>query len=322
MHTKYLVALAVSTILPISASAFAQGALAGDAFEQGLELQKQGKFADALAAFQRARANDPTPMAALHVAECEAATGRLVRAEEHLQALVATPIREGSPAAAYAAQAQARIELTELSPRMPHVRIRVSPPVDEAVSLTIDGIAVDPRRATAPQAVDPGVHDIVATASGDRRASSTIRVREGQTAEALLVWGVAPGEAAEQEPSNALRNAGIGVMVAGGVAIGLGFWSVLIGSLMNVCITMGPSSCGHEGDRTMMGGGIAMAAGGFAILTGIGLIVSNRRAKPRPPSVGQVVVPVATRMPAWNTAAERVPTPGAPIVVPIFAGTF
>lgn len=86
---KSLTALAVTAVLLVSSSLFAQGAPTDDAFAQGIELQGRGDFAAALAAFQRARAKDPTPMAALHVAECEVATGRLVRAEQHLRALVA-----------------------------------------------------------------------------------------------------------------------------------------------------------------------------------------------------------------------------------------
>lgn len=321
MPTKYLAALGVSTILLVSVSALAEGAPSDDPFEQGLELQEQGKFADALSAFQRARAKNPTPMVALHVAECEAATGRLARAEEHLRGLVAAPIREGSPAAFYATQAQASVELDKVSPRVAHLRIRVSSSLDDDLSLAVDGIAVDPAHRAEPQAVDPGVHEIVATAGRDRRASATVRVREGQTAEAVLVWGIATLDAERWQSSHGVRAAGIGVLITGSVAIGIGFWAVLVGSLMDFCWGSG-DYCRHRGDGVMMGGGIAVVAGGLAAITGIGLMVSGRRGRPRSASVGQTVVPLTTRAPTWSTVVERVPPSGLPIVVPIFSGTF
>ena len=53
---------------------------AREQFASGIEAQQQGRWADALLAFQRAQALFSAPTNMLHMAECMAQLGRLVEA--------------------------------------------------------------------------------------------------------------------------------------------------------------------------------------------------------------------------------------------------
>src|SRR5579863_3165041 len=99
--------------LGASAPAFAQvteaeRAAARQLFKEGDELQRAGKFTEALDKFQRAQEVFSAPTNVLRIAECEAALGHLVVSAESYRALVRTPLPKGSPPAFQAAVDQAR----------------------------------------------------------------------------------------------------------------------------------------------------------------------------------------------------------------------
>src|ERR1700722_18125764 len=106
----------------------AERAAARQLFKEGDELQRAGKFTEALDKFQRAQQVFSAPTNVLRIAECDAALGRLVASAESYPALVRTPLPAGSPPAFQAAVDQARAELAQVEPRVPKLVVQVEPP--------------------------------------------------------------------------------------------------------------------------------------------------------------------------------------------------
>src|ERR1700735_2616047 len=99
---RLLVALVASSTVPGAAQAQvteSERAAARQLFHEGDELQRAGKFVEALDKFQRAQQVFSAPTNMLRIAECDAALGHLVQSAEAYRALVRTPLPSGSPAA-------------------------------------------------------------------------------------------------------------------------------------------------------------------------------------------------------------------------------
>ena len=77
----------------------AERAAARDLFKEGDELQRAGKFADALDKFQRAERAYDAPTNVVRIAECQAALGRLVESAETYRSALRAPLPPGSPQA-------------------------------------------------------------------------------------------------------------------------------------------------------------------------------------------------------------------------------
>src|ERR1035437_10072658 len=132
MHLRTLVlslALGSTALLAAPRPVFAQQVsdadrkAARDLYNDGYQLQQAGKNAEALDRYQRSLAVYPAPTTALHVAQCKAALGKLVEAAEDYRAIAGTTLPAGSPAAFQQAKDQAVIELGQVEPRIPHVKI-------------------------------------------------------------------------------------------------------------------------------------------------------------------------------------------------------
>jgi PEGA domain len=159
---------------------------ARDLYQQGVPLQQAGKFAEALDAFTRSFQVYPAPTTALHVAQCQAALGHVVEAEEDYRALANAKIPEGSPQAFYEAQDQAKTELATVEPRVPKVKVMVVPDHIAGLVVTIDGVTLNSALVGVPRPVNPGTHRIVATAPGYERAEQAVTVQEKDTRDVPL----------------------------------------------------------------------------------------------------------------------------------------
>jgi hypothetical protein len=150
-------------------------------FKEGFTLQAAGSYADALDRFRRSQQVYPAPTALLHIAECEAKLGRLVEAAETYRTLAREPLPPNPPPPFVAAQAQGAAELQQIEPRIPHIRIDVTPVNAPGMVVTIDGQAMNVALLGVERPVDPGDHVIVASAPGFEKAEATVTVAEKQT---------------------------------------------------------------------------------------------------------------------------------------------
>jgi len=156
-------------------------AAARQLFKEGDELQRAGKFTEALDKFQRAQQVFSAPTNVLRIAECDAALGHLVASAESYRALIRTPLPAGSPAAFQAAVDQARGELSQVEPRVPKLIVQVEPPNVPGPQLQIDGQAVPAALFGEPFQLDPGPHKVLVFASGYMSAEQSVVLKERET---------------------------------------------------------------------------------------------------------------------------------------------
>lgn len=154
---------------------------ARDLFKQGDELQRAGKYADALDKFQRAQQVIQAPTNVLRIAECQAQLNKLVEATESYRAVVRWPLAAGAPAAFQSAIDQAKGELAQVEPRVPKLLVQVTPTNVTNESLVIDGTAVPAALVGEPIPLDPGEHRVTVTATGYASPEQAVTLKERET---------------------------------------------------------------------------------------------------------------------------------------------
>lgn len=130
-------------------------------FEEGVALSDEGKWADALSAFQRSDQLVPSPSARYNVGTTLRALGRYVEAKRTLESVLADA-PTFKPPMKPALKRDVEKVLTEVKARIVLVSLKVSP-VDADVQM--DGSAIT-RLPDGRVEVDPGKHVFVAAASG------------------------------------------------------------------------------------------------------------------------------------------------------------
>ncbi len=189
----------------------ADRAAARELYIEGVKLQEQGKFDAALERFQRAQSVFSAPTHLLHIAECQAALGRLVESTETYRTLVRTPLPPGAPAAFIQAQQQAGAELTQVEPRVPSLKLHVKPDNATNLSVQIDGQPMSAALVGVSRPINPGAHTVSVYAAGFGKAEQQITVKEKEQKDLTLtlqptsgvVYGPSPTPAPLPSPVTA-----------------------------------------------------------------------------------------------------------------------
>lgn len=186
------------------------------AFDRGVALGDQGRWAEALEAFEQADRLAPSPGVTFNLAATLRALGRYVEARRLLE----RALRDDAPLAARVKPAlradMARL-LDEVRPKVGHVTVELDPP---DADLSVDGTPTQlPTDRTLD--LDPGKHVLIARAAGHDTVSSTLSVSPGNTRVTLRApRSVAVARPVVVEPPSLLRSAwlwgAIGVALAGG----------------------------------------------------------------------------------------------------------
>jgi hypothetical protein len=185
MRKQIFVTSILIASLALSAPAVAQvsdaeRAAARELFKEGDELQRAGKFADALEKFQRAERAYDAPTNVLRIAECQAALGRLVESAETYRSVLRTQLAPNSPQAFQAAVDQAKAELAQVEPRVPKLMVQVLPASANA-QLRIDGQGVTAALIGEPIPLDPGTHRVRIVAQGFNPSEQDAVLKERET---------------------------------------------------------------------------------------------------------------------------------------------
>jgi hypothetical protein len=159
----------------------AERSAARQLFKEGDELQRAGKFTEALDKFGKAQQIFSAPTNLLRIAECQAALGHLVESTESYRAVVRTPLPAGSPPAFQAAVDQARGELTQVEPRVPRLVVQVDPGTVPNPQMQIDGQAVPSALIGEPFPLDPGQHKVLVYAPGYASTEQSFVLKEHET---------------------------------------------------------------------------------------------------------------------------------------------
>jgi len=175
LSLAYVFALAIVAALSfVSTRASAQmsdtekKAAARAAYQEGVKLQDDGKFADALVRFESAQKLFDAPTHLLHIAECQALTGRLVEASETYETLSHKTLPPGSPDAFTQAQQQGQAELPALRARIPSLRVTVKPGPQQVQNLqvNVNGVNMPNELLGIARPLNPGTYRFSAQAVG------------------------------------------------------------------------------------------------------------------------------------------------------------
>jgi len=174
-------AIATCSILLAAGRVHAQSsdntALAEQLFNQGRELAKRNDWAAACPKFEASFRYDPTLGTRLNLATCNEKLHKLASAWAHYRGAAEVAGKMGDTQRRdYALQHAAALE-----PRLP--RLTIAPPahVPDNLSVTRDNVALDVAVLGTPLYVDPGVHEIRATAPGGQPFTISITLRESES---------------------------------------------------------------------------------------------------------------------------------------------
>jgi len=158
-------------------------AAARAAYAEGVALQQQKDCASALPRFETAQRLFDAPTHVLHIAECQAATGRLVEAQETYATLGHLTLEPKAPAAFREAQDTGRAELAKLKPRIPTLRLATNPPAPSLTALVVqvNGVGMPAYLVGIARPLNPGRYRVTATAAPGRTATGEIELKEGET---------------------------------------------------------------------------------------------------------------------------------------------
>ena len=190
----------LGSLFALSLPAFPAGAqteqernAARDLAVEGKKAAEAGNHTKAEDLYRRAYALFPAPTISVRLARELVALGRLVEGEELYRLTTRTPITDESSEPFRAAVAVAKVELEELLPRIPNLKIIVKGAESEKVSVTRNDLPVAPALVGVVHNVNPGSHELVARLDG-REAKQTLELAEGESKTVELVLSPKPNE--------------------------------------------------------------------------------------------------------------------------------
>jgi serine/threonine-protein kinase len=171
--------LILAIVLLSSFPALAQPSkvVAEQLFNQGRELAKANKWAEACPKFEASLRQDPTLGTKLNLATCYERIGKLASAW--------AMYRDAAEAAAKAGDTRRRDHAKQsadaLLPRLPKLALQAPASAPEGLVVQRAGAIVDPAELGLEVYVDPGECEVVATAPGHLAFSTKLFLKEGET---------------------------------------------------------------------------------------------------------------------------------------------
>lgn len=155
-------------------------ATARAAYLDGIAMQEKNNCAEALSRFETAQKYYPAPTHQLHIGQCQSQTGKLVEAQETFESLVHATLEKGAPDAFKQAQDDGQKELTALRPRIPTLRVAITPEAKSLSQLIIksNGNPYPNELLGIARPTNPGHYKITAWAAGYKEATAEVDVAE------------------------------------------------------------------------------------------------------------------------------------------------
>lgn len=203
---RWIIPLSLCLALPAWGQTASEIAAAKQWFTQGIALEEQGQFAEALEQFKKALAVKKTPQIVFHVAICELKTGALVEALVDFGRAAELAKAEGNDQVESAANA----ELVTLRPRIPSVEIVIQGKTTPTRVL-LNGTEIATATLGTPIPVNPGTHEVVAEFEGGpvrRKVSVAERAHTKLEIAAPAATTDAPGRPPVAPPANSPTHAG------------------------------------------------------------------------------------------------------------------
>lgn len=288
-------------------------AIAEQLFNQARDLVKANRWDEACPKFEASLRADPVLGTKLNLATCYEHIGKLASAWGLYRDSIELAKRAGDAKRGDFAQKQA----AALEPRLPRLTISAPKQPPAGLIVTRDGARLDAGALGVALYVDPGPHEVRASAPGFEAVTRTVTLVEGK-AETLAIPdltavpvsvteppGPVKGRVAGPEPvleiSRTRKYVAMGIGAGGVVAIGAG---LLFGREASTTYHDAKALCGsnlvcgtddyargqqHIRDTRFSAAvsTVLVATGGAAIVTGVVVFLTGRRA--REPATAQVV---------------------------------
>jgi hypothetical protein len=162
-----------------SAESAADRATARQLATEGIQLFQQGKTPEALDKLERAQELFEAPIHLIYIARCQVKLNRFVEAAENYRKLVRTELAANAPQAFKDAVAEGRDELAELEPRIPALRIEITPQGVEGMTIKIDSQSVSAAVLGIDRPINPGFHVVEVVAPNYAAYSKSVEVKPG-----------------------------------------------------------------------------------------------------------------------------------------------
>jgi len=155
-------------------------ATARAAYLDGVRLQETGSCPEAIGRFEAAQKLYSAPTHLIHLAQCQAATGKLVEAAEAYEELVRIPLTANSPEAFRQAQEDGKKEVAALRPRIPSLRVSITPAASQLSNLVVklNGGTMPNEVLGIVRPVNPGHYKVTVWAAGYKESSGEVDVGE------------------------------------------------------------------------------------------------------------------------------------------------
>jgi hypothetical protein len=201
VQVRRLTSLALASALlvvatRVSAAPLTDRQVAQSLFDQARELMAKSDYAKACPMLAESQRLDPGGGTLLNLALCYESEGKLATAQLALNDALAQAVKDGRTDR----EALAREHLAALASRVPKLTLVAPAQPVRGLVIELDGITMSAAASGVPLAVDPGTHEVRASAPGYVSWASTSKVREGESQRVQLPNLVMVGAVVERPP--------------------------------------------------------------------------------------------------------------------------
>jgi len=285
--------------------------------QEGYVALRDKDYSTAADRFTRALALVHAPTILRDLARAQVGLGRLVDAHETYSLIIREGVAADAPQPWVKALADAKAEISSITPRLPWMTITVTGPAHPKV--TIDGAPIAEASLGVKRPADPGRHEIRAMAAGYYTAKKSISLKEGESINIAFELEDAPPDAApkDEEETGRVSVANvvdpvwrkpvtIGALALGGAGIVLGSVTGILAmtkhnQLANDCPgNRCPTQAGLDSYHTLgLISTIGFVAGGVSAGAGVVLLLVKPQSLVQQPNEREQPAPARTSF-TWS----------------------
>lgn len=199
--------LALGIALPVQADDARDPAAAEVHFRRGVELLKKDDWKSACEAFDASMKLDPSVGTQINVARCAAHDERLALAWAEFKRAEAMNAETPLEKRKREIDEFVKTEIAKLEPRLPWIRVVLSPKAAAGLTLARDGVTIPTVGLEVAVPIDPGEHTFTASAQGYAEVSRSVTIGEAERKTVdLTLSPLSPGEEPEK-PGPAAKGA-------------------------------------------------------------------------------------------------------------------
>jgi hypothetical protein len=191
---------------------------------EGRKKLDAGDAKGAFANFKAAHALMRVPTTGLDLARAQEALGQLVEARATAYEVAHLPVAPNEPAAFTRARSDAAAMMERLEASIPSLALRVDGAAAGRVEVRVDGELVPGEALGAPRKLNPGRHEVVASADGFRTERREVTLKKGERTPAevrlvLMKLAESPPAAVPAVPPETRPPVPLWAWAAGGVGV-------------------------------------------------------------------------------------------------------